>query len=145
MKNPLIFLLMTSFCFPAFSAEGRWTKGYGQGNLEYFIDTQGFRLYIGCPTQEGSADAPSNVSLYKISDDSAIGKFTVTVNGVTYDGPFSADSRVGDNNFIAFLEDARKGDAVAKFGGRTVVFPNSNAAKILPLFGKKGFACNLSF
>jgi hypothetical protein len=39
----------------AFAAQDRWTEGYGQGNFEYFIDKGNTRLYIGCPTQEGSA------------------------------------------------------------------------------------------
>ena len=50
MKNLIIGASLALLCSPAFSAEGRWTEGFGQGNLEYFIDKQGFRLYIGCPT-----------------------------------------------------------------------------------------------
>ena len=145
MKNLFILALLSTLCTPALSAEGRWSEGYGQGNLEYFIEKQGFTLSIGCPTQDGSADAPSSVSLYRTRDISAVSKFTVTINGATYDGPLHTNSRVGGNNFIAFLEDARKGDAVVKFGEKTLVFPKSNAAKVLPVFGKKGFACNLFF
>jgi hypothetical protein len=66
------------------------------------------------------------------------------VNGFTYDGPFSADSRVGDNNFISLLENLQKGDALVRFGGKSIKFSRSNAAKVIPVFGKK-FSCNLFF
>jgi hypothetical protein len=49
----------------AFAAQDRWTEGYGQGNLEYFIDKGNTRLYIGCPTQEGDTEAKSSVSLFE--------------------------------------------------------------------------------
>jgi hypothetical protein len=126
------------------AAQGHWTEGYGQGNLEYFIDAQGFRLYIGCPTEDGSADAPSSVSLSALSNGSEIDKFTITVNGTTYDAPFSADSRVGANNFLSLLENIRKGDATVRFSGAAISFPKSNAQKVIPVFGKKGFSCNLN-
>lgn len=145
MKKITIWLVLIVLCGPAFSAENQWTEGYGQGNLEYFIDKQGFRLYIGCPTQDGSADEVSSVSLIKINDSSEIDQFKITVNGITFDAPFSADSRVGDNNFIALLENLRKGDAIVKFGKKTVIFPKSNAAKVIPVFGQKDFSCNTSF
>lgn len=144
MKNLIIGASLALLCSPAFSAEGRWTEGFGQGNLEYFIDKQGFRLYIGCPTGNGSAEIPSSVSLYVINNDSDIEQFTITVNGTTYDAPFSADSRVGENNFMSLLEDLHKGNAVVKFGGTTISFPKSNSQKVIPLFGKKGFSCNLN-
>lgn len=126
------------------SAVEKWTEGYGQGNLEYFIDKQGFRLYIGCPTEDGSADSPSSVSLSILSNSSEIEQFTITVNGTTYDAPFSADSRVGENNFINLLENLHKGNAVVEFGETTISFPRSNAQDVIPLFGKKGFSCNLN-
>lgn len=126
------------------SAVEKWTEGYGQGNLEYFIDKQGFRLYIGCPTEDGSADSPSSVSLSVLSNNTEIVPFTITVNGTTYDAPFSADSRVGENNFISLLENLHKGNAVVTFGGTTISFPRSNAQEVIPLFGKNGFSCNLN-
>ena len=125
------------------AAEGRWTQGYGQGNLEYFIDTQGMRLFIGCPTQEGSADAASSVTLMSAASSQEVKKFTIKVGGHTFEGPFEADSRVGENNFVALLNDLRKGDAVVSYGGKTIAFPKSNAAQVLPASGKKGFQCNL--
>jgi len=146
MKKAAIGILVSILSLPVIAAEGRWTEGFGQGNLEYFIDMQGFRLYIGCPTQMGSADSQSSVSLSKITNESEteISQFTVTVDGITYDGPFSADSRAGDNNFISFLEGIRKGDAVVKFGTSTVTFPKSNASKVVPIFESKDFSCNMS-
>lgn len=137
-------LLVAGTVSSAFAAQGRWTEGFGQGNLEYFIDQKDVRLYIGCPTQDGSADSQSSVSLSQISTDREAKQFTITVNGVTYDAPFSADSRVGDNNFLSLLENLRKGDAIVKVGNQTIKFPKSNAAKVIPVFGKK-FSCNLSF
>lgn len=144
MKRLVIALFLFANCSAVFSAEEQWTEGFGQGNLEYFIDKQDFRLLINCPTQNGSAEAQSSISLSNAIDDYEIAQFTVTVSGITYDAPFSTDSRVGDNNFIAFLEGLRKGDAVVKFGNKTIIFPKSNASKIVPIFGEKNFSCNLS-
>lgn len=143
MKKLAVGFAFATACVNSFAAQGRWTEGYGQGNLEYFIDQDGVRLYIGCPTQDGSADAKSSVSLMQVSNDKEIQKFTIDVNGVTYDGPFSADSRVGDNNFLSLLENLRKGDAVVKFSGKSIKFPKSNATKVVPVYGKK-FSCNMS-
>ena len=143
MKKMAVGFVFAAVCANSFAAQGRWTEGFGQGNLEYFIDQDGFRLYIGCPTQDGSADAQSSVSLMQISNDKEIQKFTIDVNGVSYDGPFSADSRVGDNNFLSLLENLRKADAIVKFGGKSIKFPKSNAAKVVPVYGKK-FSCNMS-
>lgn len=143
MKKMAIGFAFYAVCTSVFAAQGRWTEGFGQGNLEYFIDQDGVRLYIGCPTKEGSADTPSSVSLSQLSGGKDIKQFTVHVNGLSYAGPFSADSRVGENNFVSLLENLRKGDAVVKFAGKTVKFPKGNAAKVLPVYGKK-FSCNLS-
>lgn len=142
MKRIFAGFALSLVCLQAFTADGRWTEGYGQGNLEYFIDQSGIRLLIGCPTEDGSADAESNVSLQKVSDYSEIKKFTITVNGLNIDGPFSASSRVGDNNFLALLDGLKKTDAVVNFNGKSVRFPKSNAAKVIPTYGKK-FECNL--
>lgn len=136
-------MLATLLSIPAFAAEGKWTEGFGQGNLEYFIDDQGWRLHIGCPTQNGSANANSSVSVYRIVDDAQAKAFSLKVGGITFDGPFEANSRVGDNNFLALLEALRKGDAVVKLGAKSLTYPKSNAAKVLPVYGKKGFVCNL--
>lgn len=127
----------------SFSEEGKWIEGYGQGNLEYFIDKQGYRLYIGCPTEDGSADAPSYISLSTLKDGKAIEPFTIIVNGNTYEAPFEADNHAGENNFISILEDLRKGNAVVKFGKKTIIFPKSNAKEIIPVYGSKDFSCNL--
>ena len=130
-------------CGPVHAAEGRWTEGFGQGNLEYFIDKQGYRLNIGCPTADGSDEASSSVSLSKLRDSSEVSAFTLTAHGITYSAPFSTGSRVGDNNFLSLLDSVRKGDATVKFGKTTIVFPKSNAAKVVPVYGTKNFACNL--
>lgn len=124
------------------AAEGKWTEGYGQGNLEYFIDNQGFQLHIDCPTKEGSAEAYSAVTLNQINSGKQIEKFTITVNGLSFDGPFEANSRVGTNNFLALVEGLRKGDAVVKINNKKIIFQKNNSLKILPAYGKK-FLCNL--
>jgi hypothetical protein len=143
MKKINVSILCALFCIPALAAEGRWIEGFGQGNLEYFIDKQGLRLYIGCPTEDGSADSTSSVSLYRINDNTHITKFTILIDGITYDAPFEADSRVGTNNFISLLESLQKGNSVVKFGNKSITFPKSNAAKVIPLYGSKNFSCNL--
>lgn len=131
-----------SFFTPAVAAEGRWTEGYGQGDLEYFIDQQGTQLHIACPTKDGSVGLSSSVSLKRISGGKEAKKFTITANGMTIEGPFEANSQVGENNFLALLEALRKGNAVIKVDKHTIVFPKSNAAQVLPVYGKK-FVCNL--
>jgi len=143
MKKIAVGFVFAAACANSIAAQGRWTEGFGQGNLEYFIDQDGVRLYIGCPTNEGSENAKSSVSLSQLSNSNDIQQFTIDVNGISYDGPFSADSRVGDNNFLSLLENLRKGDAVVKFGGNFIKFPQSNAAQVIPVYGKK-FNCNLS-
>lgn len=144
VKSAISIIVLACFGAPAIAADGRWTEGFGQGNLEYFIDSKGVRLLIGCPTKDGNADAPSSISLYRISDNAPATQFSLSVAGVTYDGPFETGSRVQDNNFISLLENLRKGDAVVKVGGKTLTFPKSNVAKVVPVFGKKGFSCNIS-
>lgn len=137
-------LLVAAACMmhPVFAADGKWTEGYGQGNLEYFIDQQGMRLMIGCPTEDSGLEMSSSLSLSRVSDGKEVPAFTVTVSGMTFDGPFDAGSRVGANNFLALLERLRKDNAVVKVGNKTLVFQKSNAAKVLPVYGKK-FPCNL--
>lgn len=144
MKKMAAGVIFATACANSFAAQGQWTEGFGQGNLEYFIDQDGIRLYIGCPTKDGSADSQSSVSLSQLSNSKDIKKFTINVNGVSYDGPFDADSRAGDSNFLSLLENLRKGDAVVKFGGKSIKFPKSNAAKVIPVYGKN-FDCNMSF
>jgi hypothetical protein len=130
-------------CTSALAAEGRWIEGFGQGNLEYFIDKQGYRLYIGCPTEGGSAELASSVSLYQIESDKEVAQFTITLNGSTYDAPFEADSHVGESNFVSLIEDLRKGSAIVKFGKKTISFPKSNAKQVIPAPHTKDFSCNL--
>lgn len=143
MKRIITALLASAaLTAPSFAAEGRWTEGFGQGNLEYFIDAQGLRLYIGCPTRNGSADAASSVSLQRLSDHRDFTTFALTVKGITFDGPFDADSRVGTNNFLELIKALRQSDATVKVGTKVVKFPKSNAAKVIPAYGKK-FECNL--
>lgn len=127
---------------PAIAAEGKWTEGFGQGNLEYFIEKQGLQLYIGCPTKDGSADASSSVTLSRTSDGKTLSNFTIVANGLTFEGPIEANSRVGTNNFLSLLEAIRKDDASVKVGNKKTIFPKSNASKVLPIYGKK-FQCNV--
>lgn len=144
-KTILTTLLVACTSLPALAAEGRWTEGYAQGNLEYFIDMKGMRLYVGCPTKDGSADAMSSVSLQNINSGKDAKAFTITANGTTFNGPFDADSRAGESNFIALLNALRKGDAVVKVANQSFTFPVSNAAKIIPATNSKKFSCNTMF
>ena len=68
--------------------------------------------------------------------------FALTVKGITFDGPFDEDSRVGTNNFLELIKALRQSDATVKVGTKVVKFPKSNAAKVIPAYGKK-FECNL--
>ena len=141
MKTKTLSILLCALSIPVLAAQGRWTEGHGQGNLEYFTDSQGYRLYIGCPTKDGSADAYSSVVLSQTKNNAAIKQFTISVNEHTFDGPFEADSRVGTQNFVALIDDLRKADAVVKFAGKSVTFPKSDAAKVLPV--QKKMECYL--
>lgn len=143
MKTVIAGLLAAILSLPVFSAEGRWIGGFGQGNLEYFMDRQGFRLYIACSAQEGEDVMAPSVSMYKLADNSEVAPFTITVNGWTYDAPFTAESRVGANNFISLMDSLGKGDAVVRFWNKKIIFPKSNAAKVIPKFGTKEFGCNI--
>lgn len=144
LKKIVAGLLLSTLYVSSFSAQGQWSEGYGQGNIEYFIDQEGFRLYIGCPTKEGSEDSQSSVSLIQLSNNKEINNFTIEINGFSYDGPFNTESRVDANNFLSLLGALRKGDAVIKFKNRSIKFPKSNAAKVIPVYGKK-FYCNVFF
>lgn len=143
-KNFIFGIIFAAVFSNGFAAQGRWTEGVGQGNLEYFIDQGDFRLRIDCPTQDGSSESQSGVSLSKISSDQEIENFTIYVNGTFYEAPFVADSRSGDNAFLSLLADLRKGDVTVKIKEKSIKFPRSNAAKIIPIHGKN-FECNLSF
>ncbi|MFC3176428.1 hypothetical protein [Undibacterium amnicola] len=138
----LVFSTITSI---AHGAEGKWTEGYGQGNLEYFIDFSGKRLLISCPTQEGSADVMSSVTIYTILNNKEERQFTINAGGTSFDGPFNADSRASESNFHGLINALRKGDAVLKVGKQTYKLPISNAVKVLPAPGSKSFVCNTIF
>jgi hypothetical protein len=127
------------------AAEGRWTEGSGQGNREFFIDSKGWQLRVNCPTKDGSADSPSSVAFTDLRTNNESKKFTIRAGGITFQGPFAANSRVGNNNFLALLEGLHASDATVTHGSGVVTFPKSNAAKVVPVFGKtgKGFVCNL--
>lgn len=128
---------------PAVVSKAKWKEGFGQGNVEYFVEDQGIRVYVACPTQEGSADAASGLMLYRLSDQSEVASFQIAVGGKVFDGPFEADSRAGESNFLAFLDAARAGDMTVSYAGKQVVFGRNNAAAVLPAFPSKDFVCNL--
>lgn len=137
-----VVLILSLSCATAFGAQDKWTEGYGQGNLEYFIDKGNMRLYIGCPTKEGNSEGESSVSL--LENDQEIKAFTIEANGISYEAPFSANSRVGDNNFLSLIDSLRRTDATIIYNGKTIKFPKNNAKKVLPVHGKN-LECNLSF
>lgn len=124
-------------------SKAKWKEGFGQGNVEYFVEDQGIRVYVSCPTQDGSADAASGLMLYRLSDQTEVPSFQITVGGKVFDGPFEADNRAGESNFLQFLEAARAGDMTVSYAGKQVVFGRNNAATVLPKFPSKDFVCNL--
>ena len=134
------FLSVAGF---AQSAQGIRIEGFGQGNLEYFIDNKTARLYISCPTSDGSADAMSGVSL--TINGKEVKQFKLTVGAYDYDGPFDAESRVGADNFKSLLTELRKSDAIVKVNNTSIVFLKSNAAKVIPKVNSKTFQCNTGF
>lgn len=119
-----------------------WISGFGQGNLEYFIDIEKIRFYIGCPTKNGSSSMSSSVSL--TDNGREVKTFTIQLGPHLLNGPFSADSRVGDANFIFLLENLRKYDLLLSFNNKKIKIFRSNAAEIIPSYDSKSFDCNLS-
>lgn len=120
-----------------------WVTGFGQGNLEYFIDNQGVTLYVGCPTQDGSSEQPSTIKLLRSdSTDAEIESFQILVKGKSIDAPLEALSRVGVANFEYVYSALREADFAVVFNGRTVQFPLSNARTELPAVDSDEFACN---
>jgi hypothetical protein len=137
----LVVLFLIFFTFNSFATEGKWIQGYEQGNYEYFTDKGTARLYIGCPTKEGSATRPSSVQLEVNGKD--INTFKLEVGGNTFDGPFKTGSRVNDNNFTTLIDNLRQTDVKVTFGKTVIVFPKSNAAKVVPTFMSGKLQCNI--
>lgn len=134
-------ILLAALASPALAQDVRWSTGGGEGDLEYFIDQDSMRFFIACPTAKGQADLASAVTLH-YNDMSEVEKFSVTVNGVTVEGPLSADSTASAGQFTALVENLRKADAVVRHGDTTLRLPRANAAEVLPAPGKD-FPCNL--
>lgn len=122
--------LATRFGLTALTAGGKWTQDVSKNDLEYFIEAKGMRLCIKHPAQNGSADALGNIALYAADTQKEVSAFTVTVGSNTYHAPFEAGSSVGNDNFSALLQDLlHEGDAVVRFGGETITFPEAVAVK----------------
>lgn len=141
MKHRIFAILLATLSVPALAQDARWSAGGSEGDLEYFIDQDGMRFFIACPTAKGQADLASVVTLHH-NDMSEVEKFSVTVNGVTVDGPLNADSTAGAARFTSLVENLRKADAVVRHGDITLRLPRANAAEVLPAPGKD-FPCNL--
>lgn len=141
MKHRVLAILMATLAAPAVAEEGRWSAGGGQGDLEFFIDQGGMRFFIACPTAKGQADLASAVTLH-YNDMSEVEAFSVSVNGVSVDGPINADSAAGVGHFTRLVENLRQADAVLRYGDTTLRLPRANAAELLPAPGKD-FPCNL--
>jgi hypothetical protein len=122
---------------PATAAEGRWVQGFGQGNLEFFVDAQGMRLYLGCMTAEGSQ---SFVSLSATAGGPDVAQFEIKVAGLKFSAPFETASRVGSNNYLALLEALRKAPATVTYQGRSITFASTGAAQAIPA-GAKATVC----
>lgn len=121
----------------AHAVEGKWIRGFGQGNYEFFVDKQGMRLYLGCMTEEGSH---SSVSLSWVDNGIDVQNFQIKVGGMTFDAPFETESRVGSNNYHALMDALRKSPSTVTFQGKSIVFPVTGAAKAIPA-GAKATMC----
>lgn len=139
----LVLVGLLSVVGLAKSAQDIWIESFGQGNIEYFIDNQTAQLHISCPTRSGSADAMSNVAL--IINGKEATKFELIVGFYSFDVPFDAKSRMGADNFKVLMTELRKNDAIVKFRDTTIVFPKSNASKVIPKVNSNDFVCNTSF
>lgn len=126
-------------CAPlgANAAEGRWVQGFGQGSLEFFVDAQGMRLYLGCMTEEGTQ---SYVSLSPVGGGADIPAFEVKVAGLQFSAPFETASRVGANNYLALMQALRKAPATVTYQGRSITFASTGAAQAVPA-GVKATIC----
>lgn len=142
VKKLSMSLVLALTCASALAKPVAWREDFGQGNLDYSIDKAGYSLDVGCPTSDGMADALPSVFLLKTSTDRQVTKFTIRANGNTYDGPLDVRSRLDQRIFLSLLDSLRRSDAVVTFGNKTIVYPKSNAAAVLPVYGKK-FPCNL--
>lgn len=136
----ILLIAATMITNLSLAADGKWNEGFAQGDLEYSIEKNGLKIYIDCPTENGSSDRSSSLSVsFKGKD---LAKFRIQVNGNTYEGPIETSSRVGANNFTSLLTDLKKSDAMIQVNGMEYLFSKSTAG-VLPTYGKKGFACNL--
>lgn len=143
LLKSLVLVGFLSVAGLAKSAQGIWIEGLSQGNLEYFIDNQTAQLHISCPTSSGSAKAMSNVAL--IINGKHAPKFELIVGFYSFDVPFDANSSLGSDNFKLLMTELKKHDAIVKFRDTTIVFPKSNAAKIIPKINSNEFFCNTAF
>lgn len=126
----LILIAALGLAAPAsHAAEGRWTQAQGQGLTEFFVDAQGMRLYITCNKRSGSQ---STVSLTNVQTLQDVPSFRLQVAGTTVDGPLDTGSSVGMDNYKYLLQALRTSDVAASFAGKTVRFPKTGAAQVLP-------------
>ena len=135
----LIAIILSSYSLVATAAEGKWTKGFGQGNLEYFIDKGNTRLSIGCLSEESNNGG--YVSVDFIVDSKFVKSFKIQIDGRTYHGPFNSGTRNGSNDVIGLIDDLQKTDAKVVYGANTFVFPKSNVSKILQTYKSGKLAC----
>lgn len=144
MKSTKILIAMTlsSVCMMASATEGKWVQGFGQGDIEYFIDKGNARLYIECPAEESNNGGDSTVSLFV--NDKNVDHFKVIVAGNTYDGPFKTGPRYATNAFVQLIKDLNEGDAKVVYGKTTVIFPKSNVKSVLHTYMSGKFGCALN-
>ena len=138
----LIAVTLSSVCLVGIAAEGKWTKGYGQGNLEFFIDKGNARLSLACPSQESNNGGYADVTLLVNNKD--VRSFKIQAGEVNLNGPFTTSTRGGENSFISLINNLHKTDAKVTYGTNTFVFPKSNVTSVLPTYmsGKLNCAFN---
>ncbi len=149
LNNPIKSLGKVALVILAFSslmttAHAEWLEGWNQGDYEYLNTKSDLQVLIYCPTKEGNSNRVATVSLIRPSTRHSISPFTLTIHDRTYTGPFEAQSRADSSNFRQLIKDLRTGDLVLKYALGTVVYPKSNAAKVIPAIGPN-FPCLVGF
>ncbi len=97
---------------PANGPAPEWGTGFGQGNFEFHLASDGVDFVINCPTQNGSDTQMSGMLLNR--DDNTgqqIDDFQILIDGKSIRGPIDATSSVDRANFIFVYERLRKMDS----------------------------------
>lgn len=121
-----------------------WMSGYAQGTSEYIVRHGGVAVIVACPTAYGEDTPRSSITLSRAdSSQEEIRSFSFLIKGRSFDGPFEADSNVGEANFKHVYSALREGPFTVLYNGLSVDFPKSNAADVMPDIDSNEFDCQL--